>query len=116
VLDRLQSKPATPPAVAPGSTEEAAKKRFDEWYALATSPNIYRREGDCVKITIASTKRIYHEAYTRNWVSYSAAARKKGLTGYQFRAPGEWFAELYAGFRSNKLGPNHPARAWLEKL
>ena len=40
----------------------------------------------------------------------------KGLTGYQFRAPGEWFAELYAGYRSGKLGKKHPALEWLTKL
>ena len=49
-------------------------------------------------------------------MSYLVAARKKGLTGYQFRAPAEWFAELYAGFKSNKLGAKHPAREWLKKL
>ena len=46
----------------------------------------------------------------------SLAARKKGLTGYQFRAPAEWFAELYAGYKSKKLGPKHPANDWLKKL
>ena len=44
------------------------------------------------------------------------APRKQGLTGYQFRAPGEWFAELYAAFKANILGPKHPARDWLKKL
>ena len=41
---------------------------------------------------------------------------QEGLTGYQFRAPGEWFAELYAGFKSKKLGAKHPANDWLKKL
>ena len=81
---------------------------------LATSKNIYRRQGDCDKIKIGDY--IYHEAYARQWVGYKAAARGKGLTGYQFRAPPEWFAELYAGYRSGKLGPDHPAREWLAKL
>jgi hypothetical protein len=81
---------------------------------MATAVDVYRRQGDCDKIKIGN--RIYHEAYARAWVSYLASARSKGLTGYQFRAPGEWFAELYAGFRSNKLGPDHPAREWLTKL
>jgi hypothetical protein len=49
-------------------------------------------------------------------VSYLQAARSKGLTGYQFRSPAEWFAELSAGFHSGVLGPNHPSRAWLAKL
>ena len=47
---------------------------------------------------------------------YRADARQKGLTGYQFRAPAEWFAELYAGYRSGKLKPDHPSVDWLKKL
>jgi hypothetical protein len=61
-------------------------------------------------------ERIYHEAYDGDWISYKAAARKQGLTGYQFRAPGEWFSELYAGYKSDKLKKGHPARKWLDKL
>jgi hypothetical protein len=62
--------------------------------------------------------RVYQEAYNDQniWVSYSLAARKKGITGYQFRAPGEWFAELYAAFESGKLKDNHPSMAWLKTL
>jgi hypothetical protein len=59
---------------------------------------------------------IFHEAYAQDWVSYLAAARKKGMTGYQFRAPGEWFAELYACFHSGKLKKTHPSAKWLSKL
>jgi hypothetical protein len=73
-----------------------------------------RRQGDCDAIKIGDY--IYHEAYARSWVRYLAAARNKALTGYQFRAPGEWFAELYAGFRSGKLQDTHPAMEWLKKL
>ncbi|HSI12453.1 MAG TPA: hypothetical protein VK961_10435, partial [Chthoniobacter sp.] len=40
---------------------------------------------------------VYHESYNDGrWASYNLAARKQGVTGYQFRAPGEWFSELYA--------------------
>lgn len=60
--------------------------------------------------------RIYHEAMKGDWVSYLASARAKGVTGYQFRAPAEWFSELYAAFHSGKLKDNHPAIAWLEDL
>jgi hypothetical protein len=37
-------------------------------------------------------RHVYHEAYSRVWVRYLFAARSKALTGYQFRAPGEWFS------------------------
>ncbi|TDK51051.1 hypothetical protein [Antarcticimicrobium luteum] len=60
--------------------------------------------------------RAYHEAMKGDWVSYLASARAKGVTGYQFRAPAEWFSELYAAFHSGKLKDNHPAVAWLEDL
>ncbi len=60
--------------------------------------------------------RVYHEAYGGTWVSYDLAARGKGITGYQFRAPGEWLSELYAAFHSKKLKPSHPAAAWLADL
>ncbi|MBX3606980.1 MAG: hypothetical protein KF788_17005 [Piscinibacter sp.] len=113
VFDKLQSKPPARPLPA-DPAEDQAMKDFEAWHALATSKNIYRRQGDCDKIKIGDY--IYHEAYTRQWVGYKAAARMKGLTGYQFRAPPEWFAELYAGYRSGKLGPDHPAREWLAKL
>ena len=60
--------------------------------------------------------RVYHEAYGGTWVSYDLAARSKGISGYQFRAPGEWVSELYAAFHSKKLKPSHPAVAWLPTL
>ena len=60
--------------------------------------------------------RIYQRPYPDEWVSYKAEARQRGLTGFQFKAPGEWFAELYAGYRSGKLKPNHPAMDWLKDL
>ncbi|GGH24175.1 Chromosome segregation ATPase [Cribrihabitans marinus] len=59
--------------------------------------------------------RVYQEAYDGKWVSYDFAARSQGVRGYQFRAPGEWFAEVYAAFHSGKMNPKHPAREWLEK-
>jgi len=67
--------------------------------------------------TRAINDRVYHEAYDwGKWVSYKAATRKKGITGYQFRAPGEWFSELYAAYRTGRLKPSHPAMTWLTTL
>ncbi|MEM0923186.1 MAG: hypothetical protein AAGI13_09080, partial [Pseudomonadota bacterium] len=61
--------------------------------------------------------RVYHEAYPNHWVSYELNARKQAITGYQWRAPGEWFSELYAAYRSDKLkNESHPAVKWLSDL
>ncbi|MEP2718920.1 hypothetical protein [Pseudophaeobacter sp.] len=59
---------------------------------------------------------VYQESYPFRWTCYKLAARSKGITGYQFRAPGEWFSELYAAYHSGKLKENNPAIAWLEAL
>jgi hypothetical protein len=114
VLDTLMNVPTQAPAVKAGSQADHALIAFKDWYTSATSVDIYRRQGDCDAIKIG--KMVYHEAYARTWVGYLAAARNKALTGYQFRAPGEWFAELYAGYRSGKLKDTHPAMKWLKKL
>ena len=98
---------------------DTARAKFNDWYGKATSATISAGGiwwDHAASLSIAIGGRVYHEAYKRTWVSYLASARTKGLTGYQFRAPGEWFAELYAAFRSEKLGPKHPARSWLTKL
>jgi hypothetical protein len=113
IVDKLQSKPGGPPAAAAGA-EANALAAFDSWYQLATSASVYERETDSQSLKIGDY--IYHEAYPRVWVRYLATARKRALTGYQFRAPGEWFAELYAGFRSGKLKDTHPSMEWLKKL
>ncbi len=45
----------------------------------------------------AISNRAYHESYPEEWVSYSVQARQAlEVRDYQWRAPGEWFAEVYA--------------------
>ncbi|MBV8914712.1 MAG: hypothetical protein JOZ05_16930, partial [Acetobacteraceae bacterium] len=41
--------------------------------------------------------KVYQEAYSNQWWSYDAGARgTTKVNSYQWRAPGEWFAEVYA--------------------
>jgi hypothetical protein len=84
---------------------DMARSTNDPWQSAAIA----------AKLNIGG--RVYHESYdTGSWNSYAFAARKQAITGYQFRAPGEWFSELYAAYHSKKLKAQHPAVAWLEKL
>jgi len=107
-------------AIVPDRSEEGgdefdrAKAAVDSWYADAVTDNVWDSEAASSRLVVGS--RIYHQAYPDTWVSYAASARKRGITSYQFRAPGEWFSELYAAFKSGKLKPEHPSRAWLAKL
>ena len=60
--------------------------------------------------------RVYQEAYENTWYRFEVAVRGRGIGGYQFRAPGEWFAELYATFYGGRLANNHPDYAWVQAL
>jgi len=59
---------------------------------------------------------VYQEGSGTSWVRYRWSERAKGMTGYQFRAPAEWFAELYAAHYLGKLKPSHPFNAVIKKL
>jgi hypothetical protein len=59
--------------------------------------------------------RVYQEAYGGNWVSYLLKAQDSGVCTYQFRAPSEWLAELYAMYFSGNLPETHAAHKWLKE-
>ena len=101
---------------APNSPEEEAKRpAVKGWVdAVRASKNIWWHGDQCVSLAIDDV--VYQESYGGRWTSYKLAARKQGIHGYQFRAPGEWFAELYAAYYSNKLKPAHPFVPELKKL
>lgn len=47
---------------------------------------------------IALGGRVYQESYGNDWSSYKASTRSRKVSQYQFRAPGEWFAEAYGAY------------------
>jgi len=109
VLDRILRNPAVAPATFKGD-----KARFETFISAAQTDNVWDSQALTDQATLGG--RVYHEGYPNTWFSYLADARKRGITSYQFRAPGEWFSELYAAWKVGKLKGGHPAEAWLTKL
>jgi urease gamma subunit len=108
--------PPMPDAYAGGQAAwEKAKAAVDEWYTLAsTKSEIWYSHAKSKKAAIGDV--VYQEAYAKQWVSYLLPERSKGVTAYQWRAPGEWFAEIYMAWYGKKLKPNHPFAPWLKAL
>lgn len=119
VLDTMSGSSPEIPLVDPDKqvgVNVACETIRTEWYPNAEeAASPWWSQSKCDKITM-DDGRIYQQAYSSTWVSYPAAERKKGITGYQFRAPGEWFAELFAAYHNEKLKSGHPARKWLSSL
>jgi hypothetical protein len=104
------------PAVEEEKQDDTGKAcaAADTWHGIASNEQLWWNQAQTDAVTLKGV--VYQEAYAGTWVSYPAAERKKGITGYQFRAPGEWFAELYAAYHMGKLKNGHPARKWLSTL
>ena len=49
--------------------------------------------------------RVVQQAYATEWWSYTS--RAESVNSYQFRAPGEWFAELYVAYYMDWLTKPH---------
>ena len=59
--------------------------------------------------------RVYQEDNGK-WWSYAIGARNIMVKDYQFRSPGEWFAEVYAMEMLGKLSDGHPCKGLIRKL
>ncbi len=111
----LPKKKPKPPAGVKQKDWDDARSKAEAWVlAIRVGKKLWDDAGGAKAHSIEG--RVYHEAYDGTWVSYRYDARAQGVTGYQFRASGEWFAELYATFHTGKLNPKHPAAPWLQKL
>ena len=110
-------KPGVPPA-PPGVDPDEWDRRIADACAymdrIRTDRNPWQTATSAKDSALGDT--CYQESYNGSWTSYPLAERKQGVTGYQFRAPGEWFSELYAAFHSGKMNKSHPARTWLATL
>ena len=117
LADKKSKAPPAPPTRSDRTDADwdAARKKVDAWCQSVRVSNALWNQAGLSK-QHAINGRVYHEAYDGDWVSYLFSARAQGITGYQFRAPGEWFAELYAAYFSKKLKKSHPATAWLKTL
>ncbi len=120
LCDTLEDKGNQPPKRKPKAREGIGEDEWERrrvaaltWCRMIRAKASPWSSGAVVK-QIAIGTRVYQEAYNDGrWVSYELAARAQGITAYQFRAPGEWFAELYASHFANKLKREHPAMKWL---
>jgi hypothetical protein len=108
VLDSILRNP-----VAPLASFSGDKGRFDKFVAAAQTDNVWDSQSLTEDATLG--KRVYHEGYPSTWFSYLADARKQGITSYQFRAPGEWFSELYAAWKIGKLKAGPSGRVLAEE-
>jgi hypothetical protein len=80
--------------------DDAEQLRLDPVYAIMNRGMASRDPWKHAAPAIGG--RHYHETYTkRGWVSFDTKAfTTHRVSEYQFRAPGEWFAECYAAFYS----------------
>ncbi len=72
-------------------------------------------KGDALAKKVVVGERVYHEAYENNWVSYALGDRPGTVALYQWRAPAEWFAEIYAMYYMKTLKPSHFMTKWFEE-
>ena len=113
----LEDKGCKPPEDTPkppkGVSSDVWMKRRDEaltWCQTIRSANgIWWNGGECCQPRARRASSTRSPTGADAGRSYKLSARKQGIHGYQFRAPGEWFAELYAAYYSKKLKPSHPA-------
>jgi len=115
--DHLASLGTTTDPNATPDWKALAKHKAVEWFShvkiAGEDSGLWDSDSNTKKYAVGS--RVYQEAYGNQWWSYEIGARGTLVSTYQFRAPGEWFAECYAAYFVGKLPDKHPVAAWLRK-
>ncbi|MEW9920232.1 hypothetical protein AB2B41_11485 [Marimonas sp. MJW-29] len=121
-IEVLMMSSSVPAAAEKPATETCSDEEWEQRRAKVTAHVALARKATAPWNSNSQAERIeidgvvYQESYDSRWMSYKLKARKQGMTGYQFRAPGEWFSELYAAYHVGKMKPSHPAATWLATL
>lgn len=116
-------------AVKPADAAKPLGSLLAQWDAIVADPVIKvcvegmriadsAWEGGAAKAAkLQVAGRCFHNSYGGStWVSYDYGSRAPtGVSTYQWRAPGEWFAEIYALYYIGKLRDNHPLTQWFKE-
>lgn len=102
--NEINTRLAALPFLSHAATDAAQKAKLDDIKgddAVSALRVAFSHQGpwDLPTGGVKLGNRIYQESYDwPQWVSYKQDARAKKFSRYQFRAPGEWFAEAYATY------------------
>ena len=109
--------PAQPPSISAKAWSSITKDKVVAACKAARSEETPWYKGKKGAETLKAGAYVYQESYAGDWQRYSFAARAAtGVSEYQWRADGEWFAEIYAMHALGKLRGNHPMHAELDTL
>lgn len=112
-----EARPTVPDNIPDASEwEEMAKHAAVAWCLQirlkGKSNGLWRGGAAAAGAAKLSDDRVYQQSNEKNWWSYDLTARTGNVSSYQFRSPGEYFAELYAAYYLDWLPENH----WISTL
>jgi hypothetical protein len=121
----LESVLTTKAASKPSDAKKSLGSLIDRWDEIMKDPIVVIctsgvleadevwNGGAAKAAAIAVAGRVCHQSQANDWYSYQLSARQaSGVSHYQWRAPAEWFAEIYAMYYMDELKASHPMYAW----